>query len=52
MCVCVLNVCVCVCVCVYRERHRERASLLAQMIKNLPAIQEPSVPSLGQEDPL
>ena len=43
--------CVCVCVCVYRERHRERASLLAQMIKNLPAIQEPSVPSLGREDP-
>jgi len=32
------NVCVCVCVCVY--------SLLAQMIKNLPAMQETQVQSL------
>ena len=29
-----------------------RASLLAQMVKNLPAIQETQVQSLGQEDPL
>jgi len=29
-----------------------RASLVAQMIKNLPAIQETQVQSLGQEDPL
>ena len=27
-------------------------SLVAQMIKNLPAMQEPRVRSLGQEDPL
>ena len=26
------------------------ASLVAQMVKNLPAIQETQVPSLGQED--
>ena len=29
-----------------------RASLLAQMVKNLPAVQEIYVQSLGQEDPL
>ena len=29
-----------------------RASLLAQMVKNLPAMQETQVQSLGQEDPL
>ena len=29
-----------------------RASLVAQMIKNLPARQETWVPSLGQENPL
>ena len=28
------------------------ASLVAQMVKNLPAMQETQVPSLGQEDPL
>ena len=28
------------------------ASLVAQMLKNLPAIQETQVLSLGQEDPL
>ena len=28
------------------------ASLLAQMVKNLPAVQETLVRSLGQEDPL
>ena len=27
-------------------------SLMAQMVKNLPAMQETQVPSLGQEDPL
>ena len=26
--------------------------LVAQMVKNLPAVQETRVPSLGQEDPL
>ena len=29
-----------------------RASLVAQMVKNLPAMQETQVWSLGQEDPL
>ena len=29
-----------------------RASLVAQLIKNLPAMQETQVQSLGQEDPL
>ena len=29
-----------------------RASLVAQTRKNLPAMQETQVPSLGQEDPL
>ena len=28
------------------------ASLVAQMVKNLPAMWEIKVPSLGQEDPL
>ena len=31
---------------------RLRASLGAQMVKNLPAMQETQVPSLGQEGPL
>ena len=29
-----------------------RVSLVAQMVKTLPAVQETRVPSLGQEDPL
>ena len=29
-----------------------RASLVAQMVKNLPAMQETRVQSLGREDPL
>ena len=29
-----------------------KASLVAQMVKNLPAVQETCVRSLGQEDPL
>ena len=29
-----------------------RASLVAQMVKNLPAMQETRVRSLGREDPL
>ena len=29
-----------------------RASVVAQMVKNLPAMQETQVRSLGQEDPL
>ena len=39
-------VCVCVCVCVVWD------SLVAQMVKNPPAIQETQVLSLGWEDPL
>ena len=36
--------CVCLCVC--------RASLVAQMIKNLPALKETQVQPLGWEDTL
>ena len=32
--------------------NQSRASLVAQLVKNLPAIQETWVQSLGQEDPL
>ena len=32
--------------------HPMGASLMAQMVKNLPAMQETRVRSLGQEDPL
>ena len=31
---------------------KERASLIAQLVKNLPAMQETPVRFLGQEDPL
>ena len=31
---------------------QERASLVAQLVKNLPAVQETPVLFLGQEDPL
>ena len=30
----------------------DRASLVAQLVKNLAAMQETQVPSLGREDPL
>ena len=46
-------------VCVCREREREResvrifsASLVAQVVKNQPAMQETAVRFLGWEDPL
>ena len=32
--------------------HLVRVSLVAKMVKNLPAIEETQVRSLGQEDPL
>ena len=32
--------------------HDKRASLVAQTVKNLPAMQETQVQILGQEDPL
>ena len=54
--------CVCVCVCVQNkdgalinliiEFTTTRASLVAQIVKNLPAKQEIQVQSLGQEDAL
>ena len=31
---------------------KKRASLVVQMVKNLPAVQETQVQSLGREDPL
>ena len=34
------------------KSHRERASLMAQMVKNLPTMLETWVRSLGQKDPL
>ena len=36
---------------IYRERERERERG-AQLVKNLPAMQENQVQSRGQEDPL
>ena len=36
----------------YKVWNRKGASLLAQTVKNLPAMQESRVLSLGQEDPL
>ena len=43
-------VCVCVCVCVFMCVYK--ASLVTQMVKNLPTVQEIQVQSLGQEDTL
>ena len=40
--------CVCVCVCVFVCV----ASLVAQLVKNPPEMQEPLLQFLGQEDPL
>ena len=34
------------------KQPKRRASLVAQRLKRLPAMQETQVPSLGQEDPL
>ena len=34
------------------HRNAERASLVAQTVKNLPAVRETQVRSLGREDPL
>ena len=36
----------------YRYLNKSRASLVAQTVKNLPAIRETWVQSLGWEDPL
>ena len=57
VCKCVwVCLCMCECVCVwvndiYRDRSFSRL-LVAQMVKNLPAMQETLVRSLGWEDPL
>ena len=37
---------------IWRRIHREGASLLAQLVKNLPAMQETQVRFLSREDPL
>ena len=37
---------------IYSEISVPRASLVAQIVKNLPAVQETQVQSLGQEDTL
>ena len=48
-----IEVCVCVCVSTYIHTHIYiyRASLVAQMVKYLPVVQEIQVWSLGWEDP-
>ena len=35
-----------------KAERKERTALVAQVVKNLPAMQETKVQSLGQEDPL
>ena len=35
-----------------RSKYRSGASLVAQTVKNLPAMRETQVPSMGWEDPL
>ena len=35
---------------IFSETHQKRASLVAQSVKNLPAVQETRVQSLGWED--
>ena len=42
----------CAAICQYFPLIPTRASLVAQMVKNLPAMLETWVQSLGQEDPL
>ena len=44
--------CVCVCVCVCMFVYQSKASLVAQLVKNPPAMRETWVRSLGWEDPL
>ena len=43
-----ITVLTCIYVCVYKIR----ASLVAQLVKNLPAMQETWIGFLGREDPL
>ena len=52
ICIMYMYICdVCVCVCTYIYKY-VRVSLIAQLVKNLPAMQETPVRFLGQEDPL
>ena len=45
--------CVCVCcVCMFRSIYTSVASLVAQLVSNLPAVQEIRIRSLGRKDPL
>ena len=37
---------------VYKQLMLERASIVGQLVKNLPAMQETQVQSLGRKDPL
>ena len=37
---------------IYKYLYKVRASLIAQLVKNLPAMQETWVQFVGQEDPL
>ena len=49
----IFKVCVCVCVCVcILTSGIVWASLVTEMVKNLPAMQQTHVRSLGLEDPL
>ena len=50
--VCESEECVCVHLTKANECVQKRASLVTQMVKNLPATQETWVQSLGGEDPL
>ena len=47
-----LYICVCVYIYIYIYFFFYRASLVAQLVQNLPAVLETWVQSLGQEDPL
>ena len=38
--------------CTLIIHHSQKTSLVAQMLKNLPAMQETWIPPLGLEDPL
>ena len=49
---CVRNVCYHLTLKLFMKDYRRLTSLVAQMVKHLPIMQETWVPSLGQEDPL
>ena len=45
-------VCVCVCVCIFETSVHFQGFPVAQMVKNLPEMQETQVQTLGWENPL